>query len=204
MIEHVTIWLEAYHDGELKGRRLEQVEAHLAVCAACRAELEKLQALTAMLQTNPPASNLMPPERFVAQVGLRLARRPVAPAWQRTLEAGWRLVPVGLLGAWAFVQTMFIVAGAVVWASKLGFGGNLISRLAPAPQGEFLLNELSRFSTLDLDVVGEMALRTLRGGSLWRGDIVWQLALSVAIGLLYLSWLASWWVRRQRNRPQAV
>jgi len=26
MIDHVTTWLEAYHDGELRGHRLHQVE----------------------------------------------------------------------------------------------------------------------------------------------------------------------------------
>jgi anti-sigma factor RsiW len=36
MDEHVHAWLEAYHDGELHGRRLEQVEDHLARCVECR------------------------------------------------------------------------------------------------------------------------------------------------------------------------
>ena len=48
MNEHVTAWLGAYHDGELRGRRLRQVETHLAHCATCRAELERLRALTAI------------------------------------------------------------------------------------------------------------------------------------------------------------
>ena len=29
MTEHVTQWLEAYYDGELKGRAAQEVEAHL-------------------------------------------------------------------------------------------------------------------------------------------------------------------------------
>ena len=53
MNEHVTPWLGAYHDGELRGRRLQQVETHLAHCAACRAELEELRALSALLQESP-------------------------------------------------------------------------------------------------------------------------------------------------------
>ena len=87
MNQHVTPWLGAYHDGELKGLRLRQVEAHLAQCAACRVDLEKLQALGALLQESPAATGLMPPDRFVAQVGLRLPRRPTQPAWQRALES---------------------------------------------------------------------------------------------------------------------
>ena len=77
---HVTPWLATYHDGELKGRRLRQVEAHLAECATCRAELNELQCLSALLHESPVAEDLLPPERFVAQVGLRLERRPTKVA----------------------------------------------------------------------------------------------------------------------------
>ncbi|MCP4519386.1 MAG: hypothetical protein GY824_29670, partial [Delftia sp.] len=98
MSEHVMAWLQAYHDGELASRRLRKVEAHLAGCATCRAELDELRSLTALLGQSPGASVLTPPARFVAQVGLRLSRRPERPAWQRALETGWRWVPAGLLG----------------------------------------------------------------------------------------------------------
>ena len=123
MTEHVTAWLGAYDDGELQGRRLRHVEAHLAQCETCRAELESLRALAGLLQESPAAEGLAPPERFVAQVGLRLPRRPERPAWQRGLEIGWRLVPLGLFGAWAFLQAVFVVAGLVLLALRLGAGG---------------------------------------------------------------------------------
>ena len=129
---HVTPWLEAYHDGELQGRRLRQVEAHLVHCAACRAELDGLRALTSLLQESPSAEGLLPPQRFVSQVGLRLPRRPVAPAWKRTLEAGWRLIPAGLLTAWVFVHTLFFVAGVALRAARLSAAGNLLLGLLPA------------------------------------------------------------------------
>ena len=90
MNEHVTPWLAAYHDGELKGRRLRQVEDHLAHCTACSAELDQLQMLRELLQENPVAAGLLPTDRFVAQVGLRIPRHPEKPAWQRVLETGWR------------------------------------------------------------------------------------------------------------------
>jgi hypothetical protein len=70
----------------------------------CQAELEELRKLSALLQESPAPETLTQPERFVAQVALRLPRRPTQPAWKRTLEAGWRLAPVGLLGVWAFVE----------------------------------------------------------------------------------------------------
>lgn len=199
MNKHVTAWLEAYHDGELKGLRLRQVEAHLADCAMCRAELEQLQALTTLLQESPAAESLMLPEQFVAQVGLRLPRRPTQPAWKRTLEFGWRLAPVGLLGAWAFVQTVFTVTGMVRGALWMGLGGETAAKWLPASQPGLSLTELLDSSVANLGDVGGIALRLLGdGGPLGWGAML-NLVSLVVIGLLYWSWLASWWARRQRQ-----
>jgi anti-sigma factor RsiW len=113
MTDHVTTWLAAYHDGELTGRRAKKVEAHLAECALCRAELESLRALSAFLQEGPTPEGLLPPEQFVAQVGLRLPRRPQRPLGQRVALTGWRLVPLAVLGTWLFLQTVYVVAWMV-------------------------------------------------------------------------------------------
>ncbi len=197
MTEHVTAWLEAYHDGELRGLRLRQVEVHLAHCATCRAELERLRALTTLLHESPAAENLMPPERFVAQVGLRLPRRPAQPAWQRTLETGWRLVPLGLLGTWAFAQAVFIVAGVVMGVLRMGLGGDVVAGLLPASQQGLWFTDLSGAGLND---VGRTVLQLLNNG----GPLGWTVTLNlvslVVIGLLYWSWLASWWARRQRRQ----
>ena len=58
MSDHVIEWLNAYLDGELKGRRLYHVEEHLAYCEACRTELDSLQDLSALLQEVPAAQIL--------------------------------------------------------------------------------------------------------------------------------------------------
>ena len=200
MTEHVTTWLGAYHDGELQGHRLRQVEAHLAQCATCREDLERLQALAALLQESPAAENLMPPERFVAQVGLQLPRRPERSARQRALETGWRLVPLGLLGTWAFVQAVFAVAGGVLVALRMGLGGDVVAGLLPASQQGLSLSEIFSLSGASLGDVGRMMLRLLGNG----GPLGWGVTLNLVslavIGLLYWSWLASWWARRQHRQ----
>jgi anti-sigma factor RsiW len=202
MTEHVTAYLGAYHDGELRGRRLRQVDAHLAHCATCRAELERLHALATLLHESPAAESLTPPERFVAQVGLRLPRRPVQTAWQRGLEIGWRLVPLGLLGALAFVQTVFIVAGAVTAALRMGLGGDLVAGLLPASQqGAWLAQALS-LSEASLSDVGRIVRQLLSNGGPWGWGITLNLVSLVVIGLLYWSWLASWWAVRRRVSGQ--
>ncbi len=199
MNEHVTPWLGAYHDGELHGRCLRQVEAHLTRCATCRAELEGLEAMSALLQENPAAEGLTPPERFVAQVGLRLPRRPVEPAWKRTLKTGWRLIPVGLLGAWAFVQAVFFVSDVMLGALRMGLGGEVLAEWLPVSQQGPSLSALLSASGASLGDLGRIVLRLLSDG----GPLGWGITLNVVslvvIGLLYWSWLASWWAVRTRT-----
>jgi predicted anti-sigma-YlaC factor YlaD len=198
--KHVTDLLGAYHDGELSGLRLRQVEAHLEQCEACQGELSKLLALTALLQESPAAEAITPPERFVAQVGLRLPRRPQQPASRRALELGWRLVPAGLLGAGAFVQTAFILAGIVQTALRMGLGGEVAAQLLPSSQGGLWLGQLASLSGASLSEVALMILQLpSRGGPLgWTTTL--YVILLVVIGLLFWSWLASWWVRYGRRQ----
>ncbi len=194
---HVTPWLAAYHDGELHGRRLRQVEEHLAECAACRAELKELQSLSALLHESA-AEGLMPAERFVAQVGLRLPRRPTKPAWQRTLETGWRLAPAGLVGVWAFVQAVFIVAGVVMIALQV-YGVDVLGLQQPAHHETWLTAALSLLGAR----LGDTTLTILKALDMLRWGLTFYLTATLAIVLLYWSWLASLWARRQHQQLQA-
>ena len=200
MNQHVTSWLGAYHDGELTGFRQRQVKAHLAQCETCREELKKLQGLGMLLKESPAVSGLMPPDRFVAQVGLRLERRPTQPTWQRVLETGWRLVPAGLLGAWAFVQAVFIVAAIVVIALYAGTGGT-VWELASDPHEYTWLTAALSFAGVQLG-------STTRGILQLAGSLRWAVGLYFAalagISLLYWSWLASLWARRRHQELQAL
>lgn len=195
MNEHVTASLEAYHDGELAGRRLEQVEAHLAQCASCRAELHRLQSLAVLLRESPTPRHLTPPDRFVGQVGLRLPRQPELPAWRRMLRIGWQAAPLGLFGAWAFVQAAFLVAGVVLIAAQLGFGGDLAANLLPAANGGAFSPSVSGLSD-----IGSAALSVLSGVGLLGWGFALDAALTAVIAVLYWSWLASWWVRMRPHR----
>jgi anti-sigma factor RsiW len=194
---HVTHWLAAYHDGELHGRRLQQIEEHLAECAACRAELKELQCLSSLLQESAAAEGFMPVERFVAQVGLQLPRRPTKPAWQRTLETGWRLAPVGLFGAWAFVQAVFVVASVVLIALQ-AWGVDVLG-LQPAHHETWLTAVLSLLGAR----LGDTTLTILKTLDVLRWGLTFYLVATLAIVLLYWSWLASLWARRQHRQLQA-
>jgi len=97
---------------------------------------------------------------------------------------------VGLFGAYAILQAVFIVTGIVMLALRLGG--------EPARQSAAWFNSLGT-SLNDLAPIGLPALDSVLSTN-WSS--VLYLGLMAVIGLLYWSWLATWWVR-QHHRPQA-
>jgi predicted anti-sigma-YlaC factor YlaD len=170
MNDHVERLLAAYHDGELKGHRLQKVEAHLEICESCREELEKLMVLRALLQEYPEPGDLVPLDQFVAQVGLQLPRRPAHTYRRRILVGLWQLVPVALLVIWVFYQAVFTQTALMGIVLDLGIWRELGSVLSPG----------------------------LSFGN-W-GAFEWNLGFSALIGLAFLGWLASWWMREQSSQ----
>lgn len=198
-MDHVLEWLPVYNDGELQGRQLRRVEEHLAQCESCRAELEALWAFSSLLEESPAAVGLLRPDQFVAHIGLQLPRRPEQTAMRRTLEIGWRLIPVGLLGTWAFVQTVFIVVTGVLLTQSFPLTASLFSPVLPLVSGGSWLTGLQCFSGTGLNNLFEAVLCAARYVGPLGWSVVLSTALLVVIGLLYGSWLATWWIRQRRQ-----
>jgi hypothetical protein len=204
MNEHVKHWLEAYYDDELEENRRRQVESHLAHCPSCRAELERLETLSTLLRSSPVPQTQSAPARFVAQVGLRLPRRPERPAWQRALKLGWQLMPAGLLSAWVALQAAFIVTGLLMAASQTGPGQVLAAILPFTTPQSFGPAGLAALSGANLSQIISQILPLLSsGGPLGWGFTV-NLLLSLLLDLLYCSWIASWWAVRQHQGRQLI
>ena len=203
MKEHATHWLGAYLDGELRGLRLRWVESHLKECAVCRSELEALARLRTLLLESPAMEAATPPERFVAQVALRLPRRQEQPPAQRALELTWRMVPVGLLFALAFVQTAFTIAGVLQVALSMGLGGDVAALLLPSSAGGVSFPDLASLSQASLASAAGAMVELIQAGGALAWLPVLYLSLLVVIGLLYWSWLATWWARRRHQQLTA-
>ena len=124
MNPHVIEWLAAYHDGELPSGRRQQVEIHLQDCPTCRLELEKLQELSSLLKADLLPAHT-PPERFAAQVQLRLPRISLSRPGQKAGQLpSWVLgVPLALIGVWAFLQAALWVTSATLEADQV-FGSH--------------------------------------------------------------------------------
>jgi hypothetical protein len=186
---HMLEWLEAYHDGELKNHQKRRVEEHVSQCVACQVEMEKLGRLSSILLESPMPTNNTPGDQFVTQVGLRLPRAPQQPVWRKAVRISWQLAPVGLLGAIAILQAIFMIASVISVADLLGIGDPIYSYLFP----------LRHFDAETLGGVQPL-LDLFPGGGLIGWDITIKIILPAMIGLLYCSWLASWWVQRGRAR----
>ena len=190
MSNHITEWLNAYLDGELRGGQLHQVEAHLSECRECRGELQSLQSLSNLLH-EAPAPKFISSERFASQVGLRLPHVQPKALKPKAQEVGWWMIPVSLLILWVFISSYAQVREVVSTANSFGLLCGASTWLAPgSSSGAFWSGEL-----------GDIGL--LRGNNLkWAEltetftrnrlpEIVWQ----ASIALMYVSWIAIWWLR---------
>lgn len=194
MSRHVSEWLSAYLDGELQGSRLQEVEAHLGGCGPCRLELESLESLSRLLD-EVPAPEFTSAERFAVQVSLRLPHKRTATPVKSIFELGWWMVPVGLLAAWVFVSTSSLVSGILSVASGLGVLSGISDWLTFGPSSDIYLSATLAQSGLisDSGLGWAQSIETLTRMSLP------LLGLQVSIALLYLGWIAVWWVRHTRQ-----
>jgi hypothetical protein len=191
MSPHVSEWLNAYHDGELRGNRLHHVETHLAECDYCQAELESFERLSSILH-EVPALEISSVERFASQVNLRMPYRQITVSRKQILEVGWWMIPVGLLAAWVFFSTAFTVREVMSFAGNLGMLSSItnwaIFGSTSEPVWSAMLGQYGLLSgnTLNWAEAAEVLTRTSLP----------QISLQASIALLYLSWIAIWWTRR--------
>jgi predicted anti-sigma-YlaC factor YlaD len=200
MAKHVTEWLNAYLDSELRAGQLQRVEAHLAECQVCAAELESLLRLSGLLH-EVPVPEFTPPERFAAQINLRLPHRQKSISTNKIFEIGWWMIPVGLLATWIFLNTSFLVNDILSVANNFGLLTSIPTWLTLGPSNAADWSSiLGRFgilsgNSLDWATSTEAFTRTNLP----------QITLQVSIALLYLSWMAIWWARyRQQGLGQPL
>ena len=194
MSDHIIEWLNAHLDGELKGRRLHQVEEHLAHCESCQAELDSLQRLSTLLK-EVSAPEFTPKERFATQVNLRLPHQPVRAVRNHVIEAGWWMIPIGLLAAWIFVSTAILVSDMITTAETLGvLDGASTLLIADASGNELWASTLGQFGLLEGD-----SLQWVELTEDFTRNVLPQFIWQASIALLYLAWVAIWWTRRARQ-----
>jgi len=106
-MKHVVDDLSALLDGALDPAERRAVEAHLAACAACRAEHGRLRgALLALGRLPPPPE---PSPWFASRLAARLAAEPPRGLLGRLATWPWRLaLPAGGLAAAALAAVLVV------------------------------------------------------------------------------------------------
>jgi hypothetical protein len=181
---HIHALIEIYLDGEMTPQQKQQVETHLAQCADCSCRVAEQRSLSNLLREVPPAVPLKPEKQFVAEVGLLLNRQQIAARpYQRFLNLTWQMIPLGLILAYGFVQTVFILSNLLGFIP--GATDSLTGQSSLLPAWLLMPHSMSslsivfgHFNLLDWDwLTGLMAL--------------------VGISLLYVCWLITWWIHTQ-------
>jgi predicted anti-sigma-YlaC factor YlaD len=190
MSDHITDQLNAYMDGELKGKKLHKVDDHLAVCETCRAELESLQGLSALLQEYP-APEFTSNERFVTQVNLLLFERRNAAPRSRILEVGWWMIPVGLLAAWIFISTAGLISNMISAADIFGLLGGASALISDTPESTTWTSRLGQVGVLQ-----GSSLQWAESTESFTKNVLPQFIWQASIALMYLTWIAIWWARQ--------
>jgi anti-sigma factor RsiW len=199
MSNHVTEWLNAYFDGELHGRRLHEVEKHLAECKTCQAELNSLQSLSGLLQ-EVSAPEFPSPERFATQVNLLLPQKRTSTPGTQLFEIGWWMIPVGLLAVWVFISTAALLGDAMSAAKDFGILDSTTASFISAPSDTAeVTSTLGQFGMLQGN-----SLRWAETTENFTRGLFPQIVLQVSVALLYLTWLAIWWTRHTRQMSEPL
>ena len=115
----------AFIDGALTAAEAANVEAHLARCPACRADLAQLRATVTLVREVEP---VQVPDGFAAAVRGRLERLSAVP--QRSMWPRWRLALPR--SGWTWKAT----AAAASLALVAIFAVNLVRELVPSYRGD--------------------------------------------------------------------
>ncbi len=193
MHDDMRTLLNAYLDGELHGRRLDELETHLAACETCQEELRELRQVSEILHADP-AAEAMPVERFVSQMTLRLPRRVQPARSTKPRSLTWWLVPAGLFGTWIFVQTVFTISNVVSAANASGLLGSAFSWLGGGQESLWLSAASGLFGG---QLTALPTLSLLNEVSVFGANLLGGFFIQAVIVLFYLAWLSAWWIRHQ-------
>lgn len=191
---HVLDCLGAYLDGELNPHLRQKVEAHLKECVICRSEFEGLQQVSHLLQT-APAPEFLPVEQFTARLVLQLPRREFGEKPAKRVSLLWWLVPAVLLFAWFLIQAVLSVNGVITVMNRANMVEGAARVFSQSSSPSLWFSAVIDLFGSSLDGTQISALMFLDRLGALRADIFGQFIWQAAVALLYLAWLAIWWIR---------
>ncbi len=186
MTDHITDLIDLYLDGEIGSRVAGEIDLHLAECAECTRELSRRRRLSALIRSQPGMKSRKNNREFTEEVMAGITHSSEAGYENNNkLEIAWLIVPVFLVVGLAFLQT--------VWVQS-----SLVSYVPPINEILDPSQILLPFS-FAIPSTFNQVIRLLPGSSIWSWNGISTGILAIALGSLYLSWLAGWWVKNQNH-----
>jgi len=194
---HVSKWLGAYLDGELSNNRLRRVQAHLDACEVCREELEGLRRLSQTLQSaHAPEFPLV--DQFATHVTLQLSHAEIKQ--EKRVALLWWLIPAVLLAAWFFLQVVLTLSGFVSLLDSANLLGGLGQYISGGSQQTLWFVAITNLFGESLGEAQQVTLSIANQLSIFISESIGRFFWQGVISLLYLGWLAVWWLRRGQTR----
>jgi hypothetical protein len=112
------------------------------------------------------------------------------------MEAGWWMIPIGLLTAWIFFSTAVLVSDMISTADNFGLLDSTSTLLVSDPSGNAdWTSTLGRIGVLEGD-----SLQWVESTESYTRNVLPQFVWQVAIAMLYLTWIAIWWAGHARHQ----
>lgn len=186
MNDHITDLIDIFLDGEVDSREVEAIEAHIAVCSDCAKEIQRRRRLSVILQSHPRMREVKSDQQFAKEVIDRIKPHETSlPGESQGQDMAWIGFPLLLIAGLTFLQVVWVESRLVNFIPQVGEVFDSSQILMP-------------FSFAIPSVINQL-IRFLPGGSIWNWNWYTTIILSACLGILYISWLAGWWVKNQQR-----
>jgi len=190
--------LNAYLDGELGPREAADVEAHVAICEECRAELDDLCQLSNIL-TGASMPEFTPASDFKTRLMLQLPRRDETATAESNAPFLIWLIPLLVLAMLIFVQITMGLSSIVTWVNQSGLLNGSAGWASEAPRQTLWFTTLQSSVGSVLDISG---LALLNDAGVFTWNMFVTLLMQIGAAILYWSVLVLAW--RKSSNPFRV
>ncbi|MHC1784394.1 MAG: anti-sigma factor [Anaerolineaceae bacterium] len=186
MKDDMTELIDLYLDGETGPLETRKIEDHLLKCEDCSKIVAQRRRLSELIQAHPRVVSSKSDRQFAREVMDRINHQPETTRINvSSLEPGWIGIPLVLVVGLTFIQAVWVESSVV--------------RFIPQVREVLDPNQFLLPFSFALPSEFIRVIEFLPGLNLWSWPWSSAVVISAALGVLYVSWLAGWWVKSQKR-----